>query len=47
MKTLKFITKAILITGAYIASIFMGSRAAMYYYNTAKLKFYEVFNDIL
>lgn len=47
MKIIKFITKAILITGAYIAAIFMGSRAAMYYYNSAKLKFYEVFDDVL
>ena len=45
MKILKFIIKAILITGAYIAAIFMGERAAKYYYNSAKLKFYELFED--
>lgn len=48
MKIIKFIFNAILITGAYISAIFMGERAAMYYYTNAKRRIYEfIDNDMI
>jgi len=45
MKVLKVILMSVIIVGAYIASIFMGSKAAMYYYLQTKRKVYEFLDE--
>lgn len=47
MRTIKRITNAILIIGAYLSSIFLGSNAAMYYYNMFKIRLYEYIENHL
>ena len=45
MKIIKWIFNAILIIGAYTAAIFMGERAAMYYYTNYKNRIYGFLDD--